>query len=647
MRRVLGLSSLVVVFSLPLISCTGGKSEPEPKRVADFPVGGTLRLAMSGDFVQNLDPHKEYVSTAAWELYRCCLLRTLLSYRGKPTEEGGTQLVPDLAAAMPEISGDGMTWTFRLKAGLRYAPPMEDYEIVAEDIIRGLERAADPVGSPSSSYHFYYSVIDGFDAARVGEVDTISGLSAPDDHTLVVRLVQPTGDLGHRLSLPAAAPIPPHPLDPDARLGVATGHGGDYGRYLVASGPYMLEGSEDLDFTKRPLLQPGAAGFRSGTGVTLVRNPSWSAASDPLRPAFVGRIEITNNLYRPNSVRIASDVEDGRIDMVFDENPPPDQLERYDASQDLQGRVYRNLGNRVRFLSFNTALPPFNDPNLRRAVALAIDKSNVLDAMRTSDPPYWQGQLATHLVMDSLEGALLEGDDLLPGGVDAAKDEMSKSPYDHDEDGRCDDPRCRDVTWAEYLPFEALFPQFVRGEPAEADLPEIESVVREGLARIGIILTREPSEAPFAQVPAPTDKVALVFGYAVPQPAADYPNATALFASLFNSGRITERLGFLTPNVNHSLLGASPEQLHEWGYPVDEVPNEDNRIELCAASMGVEQVRCWAALDRYLTTEVVPIVPLAADVVVRIVSERVVHYSFDQFTAMPALDQIAVAPGSD
>ncbi len=46
-------------------------------------------------------------------------------------------------------------------------------------------------------------------------------------------------------------------------------------------------------------------------------------------------------------------------------------------------------------------------------------------------------------------------------------------------------------------------------------------------------------------------------------------------------------------------------------------------------------------------TEVVPWVPLMNGTQVTVVSDRVVRYSFDQFTFLPALDQIALAPGSD
>ena len=48
------------------------------------------------------------------------LLRTLLSYTGRTTAEGGAELQPDIASALPEISSDGLTYTFTLKSGINY-----------------------------------------------------------------------------------------------------------------------------------------------------------------------------------------------------------------------------------------------------------------------------------------------------------------------------------------------------------------------------------------------------------------------------------------------------------------------------------------------------------------------------------------------
>ncbi|MGH2573121.1 MAG: ABC transporter substrate-binding protein [Actinomycetota bacterium] len=123
-----------------------------------------------------LDPQKDYWYTS-WELFRCCLLRTLLSYEGKPTAEGGSILRPDLAVSMPEVSADGLTWTFRIREGLRYAPPLQDLDITAQDFIRAIERTAYP--GTAAGYPFYYSIIQGFDQFVAGDATRSRGWRLP------------------------------------------------------------------------------------------------------------------------------------------------------------------------------------------------------------------------------------------------------------------------------------------------------------------------------------------------------------------------------------------------------------------------------------------------------------------------------------
>ena len=303
---------------------TRPRQEPSPaaapqeigRRRTTLPRGGTLRVATAAPFPDlretylspdgaadyTLDPHVTFDPTS-WELFRCCLLRTLMSFNGRPTSEGGAKLHPDLAAGMPEVSPDGLTWTFRLKPGIRYAPPYADREIVAADVVRALERAfvpanpswAESFGSPllGTYANHYEPLIEGTTAFKDGEADSISGLEAPDDHTLVVHLTEPAGDLGIRFALAATAPIPP---------GAADGHDDGYGPFLAASGPYMLE-----EYVPR-------------RSITLVRNPSWDPAGDDLRKAYVERIEL-NFLDLDDAFRA---LEAGELDLVFDVNPEPD-----------------------------------------------------------------------------------------------------------------------------------------------------------------------------------------------------------------------------------------------------------------------------------------------------------------------------------
>src|SRR5262245_33582893 len=111
-----------------------------------IPTGGTVKLAAVGDVSSAFDPQKEYYQLS-FEYFKCCLLRTLYSTNGKPVGEGGSELMPDIASGDAEISDDGLTWTFTLKTGIYYAPPLDDIQVTAQDFIRAIEREADPKAS--------------------------------------------------------------------------------------------------------------------------------------------------------------------------------------------------------------------------------------------------------------------------------------------------------------------------------------------------------------------------------------------------------------------------------------------------------------------------------------------------------------------
>jgi ABC-type transport system substrate-binding protein len=164
---------------------------------------------------------------------------------------------------------------------VHYGDPFGDVEVTAQDFIRALERTANPKAN-TGGYPFYYSVIEGFDDFSSGDADSISGLSAPDESTLVIKITQPVADISYRFGLPATAPIPPNG---DARMGAAEGHDKDYGRFLVSTGPYQFEGAEAMDFSVPAKDQSPAAGYVPGRQIVMVRNPNWDPATDELMRA--------------------------------------------------------------------------------------------------------------------------------------------------------------------------------------------------------------------------------------------------------------------------------------------------------------------------------------------------------------------------
>jgi ABC-type transport system substrate-binding protein len=630
-RRHLAGQFVVLLVSA---SCALGPTVTASPSAAD-PTGGTLRIVLPGDQLEwgrftvkegdpaTLDPHLDVFSVYdTWELLRCCLARTLLSSNGRATADGGARIHPDLAAALPEISADGLSWTFKLKDGLRYGPPLEDVEITAPDVIRGLHRLMWPALAENSFGRATYPDIVGAQAYLDGEATSISGLESPDRYTVVIRLTKPAGDLGARLALPLAVPIPPLPSDPSTSFGAAEGHDDGYGRFLVSSGPYMVEGSESLDFSLPADKQPALAGLVPGQRITVVRNPSWDQSKDDLRAARPDRIEL---YIVPTMDDAAREVYEARAQLLLNYGALqqiPNEVADAVRADPGKGRIYVDEADALFGIMMNLAIQPFDDINVRKAVAYAINRARL---MELAGGPL-VGRVAHHLVPDAMEDNLLV--DYRPyatagdaGDLAAAKEQMKQSAYDTDADGICDADACRDIPVV-----------------ARSEIPALPESVRDDLAGVGLELDLEliAFEGFFEGYQDPTRQYAMFIplGWA----------KDALSPASFFVARFYAPVALAGGQGNGSLVGATPTQLEEWGYEVTEVPSVDAQIEACLPLTGAAQFDCWASLDQHMMENVLPSISFGAGVGSVLASSRVVEYEWDQLAGAPSFDRILVAP---
>ena len=611
MNRYLRMLALVGILAIVAAACgRGGGGPTQEGTEGALPRGGTLIAGLESDVDDAFDPQKEYYSVT-WGFYHCCLLRTLMATPTVPAEEGGNDLLPDLATDVPEVSEDGLTYTFTIRDGITWAPPLEDQEIVAGDFINAMEREADP--KVTAGYPFYYSVIEGFDEFSEGDADTISGMTAVDDKTLEITLTRPSGDLPYRMAMHAAAPIPD---------GAEEGHEKDYGRFLVSSGPYMFEGSEDLDFDAPAEDQVPVAGYDPGRSIVLVRNPSWSADTDPFREAHVDRIEVQIGVTTADGY---NKVDTGEMDLMLDAVPPPQVIQQFQADPEREDQVFSYVNDAVYYASFNLAEPPFDDIHVRKAVNFATDKASMLTIR--GGPLF--GEPAGHNIIDSLLGDQLADYDPYEspdsqGDIEAAQAEMAQSEYDTDGDGVCDAPECTGIV----------------AVTDEADpYPDQARVWQQSLEPLGLELDMDQFERTtmYDKCLDPGAHVAFCAG---PGWGKDYPDATTFGEPLFGSAA-------LFPSCcNYALVGASPEFLEKSDYEVTEVPSVDEKITECdALDVGDERTACFAELDQQLMEDVVPWVPLTFTKDVYVVSDRLLNFKYDQFSGAMALDQAALAGG--
>src|SRR5579883_1262278 len=142
--RPTGVVALLVLLCMGLLPGAAGSTNAAR---AQSPYGGTL-TATTGTDLGDLDPAISY----SWEDYNMLheVFNGLLGY--KP---GTTTLVPDIATSFPQVSKDGLTWTFTLRKGVMFQPPVSR-EVVAADFKYSWERVLNPkTASPGVTFFLH------------------------------------------------------------------------------------------------------------------------------------------------------------------------------------------------------------------------------------------------------------------------------------------------------------------------------------------------------------------------------------------------------------------------------------------------------------------------------------------------------------
>jgi ABC-type transport system substrate-binding protein/DNA-binding SARP family transcriptional activator len=306
---------------------------PPPSAVA----GGIAHLAMQNDFA-SLDPPLALQDTPEI-FYTTCA--NLVTYPDKPAPDG-SQIVPEVAEAVPAPTNAGRTYTFTIRPGFRFSPP-SNAAVTAQTFKSTIERVADPrLKSPLASE---FSSIIGYRDYVTGETDGLRGVTARGN-TLTIRLAQPDGALlanlagGAACAVPSGTPAVPGGLDD-----------------IPSAGPYYI-----ASYTPRQQL-------------VLERNPNYHGD----RPHHLDKLVFEIGI---NSSRALEEIETGKADYAVDGLPRdagPSLELRYGphskAARQGHQQYFINPANGMRLLHMNTSRPLFANTRLRRAVSYAIDRA--------------------------------------------------------------------------------------------------------------------------------------------------------------------------------------------------------------------------------------------------------------------------------
>jgi peptide/nickel transport system substrate-binding protein len=342
MRTARGFQAACLALALALLGSAcirpGQDAGGKPLR------GGTLRVlsALPG---MGLD-------TAVLPELARTYARTLYGYNLAGPRELATVPVPDIADGPAQLSPDRRTYTFRLRAGVRYAPPV-NREVTAQDFITAIQRFYDKTTpSPGQAYS---DLIAGARRFGAGKARRISGLAAPDARTLKITLDQPAPDFVSILTSSLFAPVP-------GEYAAEYAVGANYDGHVVGSGPYT------------------PTTYIPGKTIILDRNPNWDPATDPLRRAWVARIQVRLGV---GVASIQRAIEREEADLSLDSHVPQTRLTELQADPERSRRLSVNTTGNQAFLVLGThpAAGAIANVRVRQAVNYAIDKVAYRDAI--------------------------------------------------------------------------------------------------------------------------------------------------------------------------------------------------------------------------------------------------------------------------
>jgi len=317
--KLVFITAALALMALGLAAC-GAAGEPagEPKTVI---IGSTDEIS-SLDFADAYAIHD-------WELFR----NVNVGLMGLAPGTG--EVVPGTAVDWPEVSDDGLTYTFTIEDGWKYP---DGSDLVAEDYVRGVNRALTLEGDVSGLVVTY-----------------VDSVEAPDDNTVVFNL---TGEYGYfPMVVTGAAYFPiPEGVFPEGELEKFPSTLSGVGAWQIVE--YNVE--EQTVFERNPEYKDGF--------------------SDTAPERVIVR-------YFEDPAQMALAVEEGEIDIAW---RILGLSEAFRLGEVDGLTAYNAGGGGIRYLVPNHSMEPFDDPNVRKAVAQLIDRDEIIDRalQGLADPLY-------------------------------------------------------------------------------------------------------------------------------------------------------------------------------------------------------------------------------------------------------------------
>ncbi|MES2666208.1 MAG: ABC transporter substrate-binding protein [Pseudomonadota bacterium] len=332
MNRFLTTTALVMSLALPAFA---QDYTPDPAAKA----GGSITVTYKDD-VATLDPAIGY-DWQNWSMIKS-LFDGLMDY-----VPGTTDLRPGLAESY-EIAPDGMTFTFKLRPGVKFH---NGREMTAEDVKYSLDRVTNPATqSPGAGF---FGSIAGYDTVADGK--GLSGVEVVDPLTVKITLSRPDATFLHVMALNFASVVPKEAVE---------AAGDDFGKQPVGTGAFKL------------------AEWTLGQKLVFAKNADYWREGVPYLDQVLFEVgqEPVVALLR---------LQSGEVDVPGDGIPPAKFTEVMgDPAQAARVVVGGQL--HTGYITLNVTMAPFDKVEVRKAVNMAINKDRIVQIINGRATPATQ-----------------------------------------------------------------------------------------------------------------------------------------------------------------------------------------------------------------------------------------------------------------
>lgn len=352
MKKTALVLAAVLASGMILTACGGGKTAETPTTAAgtETTAAGAETTAAEGetaapaedggaglDLAVQVGPDPETVDPALNSAVDGANM-IIHAFETLMIVDKDNKIVPGQAESY-EVSDDGLTYTFKLRKDLKWS---DGSPLTANDFVYAWQRLADPnTAAPYAGDMLGY--VKGYEEAAAGNLEAL-GVSAPDDTTFVVELSVPCVYFSKLITHASMVPIQKATVDANGDQWTLTPE------TYICNGPLkMIE-------------------WVPGSHITFAKNEHyWNADAVTLNTLKFVLMEDSNASY--------SAYQTGEVQMIKD--VPTEEIPSLKGKEDFH--VDPIMG--TYYLSFQTEKAPFDNPDVRMALSLAIDRDYVANTV--------------------------------------------------------------------------------------------------------------------------------------------------------------------------------------------------------------------------------------------------------------------------